>query len=90
MALQEPYLYWLSSRTSIFRDVRGLFCVVSSSVSFSNHKPYLERYGVSYVVASLLVFFHPDLLIRITIVVCLFVCFLLYATRAFSVPGGEN
>ena len=57
MALQEPYLYWLSSRTSIFRDVRGLFCVVSSSVSLSSHKPYLERYRVSFVVASLLVFF---------------------------------
>ena len=66
VALQEPYLYWLSSRTSIFRDVRGLFCVVSSSVSLSSHKPYLERYRVSFVVVSLLVFFfHQNLLIRI-------------------------
>ena len=66
VALQEPYLYWLSSRTSIFRDVRGLFCVVSSTVSFSNQKPYLERYRVSCVVASLLVFFFsPNLLIGI-------------------------
>ena len=70
VALQELYFCRLLAKTTIFIDIVSYFlfvcvCFLSSSISFSSHKPYLERYRASSVVVFYPVFMYLNLLICI-------------------------